>query len=250
MSRFSKLGSMGAVGTLVAVLSFALAPAAQAKSPMGGGMSLGSRGVGSPSFHAVGNPGNGSLQFNKNIGSMPLSKNVGDFDLGKKHDLSFSKVGGDKFKKPIDGLGKFDKIGEDKSKKPIDGLKKIGKIGSDPISKTPHKCPHIDPCDHGFCHHDFCCHPHCHWLFFPLIVEDVVYQCVYNEPLYTLYYETPSNGVQLFSHYELPSESASLFKTERLLDKSGTAWWLVDPARNLVDTNTEDKAAALTTAAE
>ena len=227
MSRFITLGSIGAVGSLVAVLSFALAPAAAlAKSPSGGSLSLGSHSFGAPSLHSV---SDSNFQANKGLGNLPISKNVGDLKLNKNFN---DKVGGDK-------------IGGDKFKKPIG---KIGKIGSDPISKTPIKCPLIDPCHHDFCYHDCYCHPHCHWLFFPLIVEDRVVECVYGDPLYTLYYET-ADGVKLYSRYELPSESATLFKTERLLDKATNAWWLVDAAGNLVDTNTGDKAAAVTTTA-
>jgi len=225
MSRFSTLGSIGAVGSLVAVLSIALAPAAAlAKNPSGGGMSFGGS-----SFHQIANP---SFQPNKGMGNMPLSKNVGNLNLSQNKNLPITKLDGDK-------------LGGDKFKKPIDKVGKIGKIGSDPISKTPLKCPIIDPCHHDFCHHDCCCHPYCHWLFFPLIVEDVVYQCVYDEPVYTLYYEKANNDVRVYSRYELPSESATLFKTERLLDKASTAWWLVDARGNLVDTNTGDKAAAV-----
>jgi len=83
-----------------------------------------------------------------------------------------------------------------------------------------------------------------------LFVEEVVcFERVYSEPLYTLFYET-ADGIKVYSRYELPSESATLYKTEHVLDKSNTAWWLVSSNGELVDTNTAEKVVAVKATAE
>ncbi len=229
MSRYNKIGSYGVLCSIVALLTIALAPAAAAAK---GGPSGGMTSHGSISSHNFPTMKFGGSSANKNLGNLPITKTVGD-TFAKKNvgNLPVKKIGSD----PL-------------SKKPIDKVGKIGKIGSDPLSKTPQKYPHCNPLDIGFCHHNCCCHPHCHWLFFPLVIEEVVIERVYGEPLYTLYYETEA-GVKVFSRYELPSESATLYKTEHALDQSSTSWWLVSSNGQLVDTNTTDKAAALATAA-
>ena len=228
MSRFSKLGSVGVVCSVVTALSLAALPStAWAKGPSGG-MNVGNSSQGSANVQV--SKSIGGSQFSKNMGNQPLVKNVGDPSAKK-----IGKIGSD----PISKTPAMLPVG------------KIGKIGSDPISKTPKKIPLLNPIDPAFSHHDFFCNPHHHWLFFPLIVETVTVDRVYGEPLYTLYYET-SDGVKVFSRYELPSESATLYKTEHALDKSNTAWWLVSTTGELVDTNTADKAATVqaTAAAE
>jgi hypothetical protein len=222
MSRYSKMSSVAVVGSIVAVLSVALVPASvMAKGGGGPSMSFGSPGsMGGPKFQAVNNFGNsqftknvGNVQLKKNVGNLPISKNLGNAPITKLNNLPINKI--------------------------------------DPISKKFGKFPLFNPIDPAFCHHDFCCHPHWHWGFPWLVAgfEVVNVETVYDEPLYTLYYET-ADGIKVYSRYELPSESATLYKTEHLLDKAQTAWWLVSTTGELLDTNTAEKSPAVKSAAD
>jgi hypothetical protein len=228
MSRFSKLSSIVVACSAVAVLAASVPGSAFAKG--GGGSSMGG-------FHSTGSTlSSGFSPMSKNVGNFPISKNVGNFPIGKNiGSLPISKIG---------------------------GSTPSGKIGSLPISKTPiskiggkvdpafknGKFPLCNPCGPDFCHHHHCCNPCWHWSYpwlLPVFVEEVVcLERVYSEPLYTLFYET-ADGIKVYSRYELPSESATLYKTEHVLDKANTAWWLVSSDGQLVDTNTAEKVAAV-----
>jgi hypothetical protein len=238
MSRNSKMSSIVVACSIVVVLSVALVPAS-ALAKGGGGPSMG---VGSP-----GSMGGSSFQVSKSFGNSPISKNLGNFQITKYPGNSpvTKNLGNFQLNKNLGNLP----VSKIPGTLPITKLGKLPINKIDPISKNFGKFPLCNPIDPCFCHHDFCCCPHWHWEFPWLVAgfEVVNVETVYAEPLYTLYYET-ADGIRVYSRYELPSESATLYKTEHMLDKSQTAWWLVSTTGELVDTNTEKNAVVKSTA--